>query len=148
MLEQIQTNVVTAVLIVRIQDNEFCFDMNDIQSIINPFRTKLAYVNDTKKMISYDTMEVPIIDFASIFSLEIGGGNDKRILILKRKKKSLSFFVDEVKELISFNYDCEEKLSLIPGVPDSPYLIGKVYFKGKSYLFPDIEYFFNNYFPN
>ena len=147
MLEQIQTNLVTAVLIIRIQDSVFCFDMNDVQTIINPFKTKLSYINNTKKVISYDSTEVPIIDFASIFSLENGNGKDKRILILKRKNQSLSFFVDEVKELISFNYDYEEKLSLIPGVPDTPDLIGQVYYKDKSYLFPDIDHLFNSYLP-
>lgn len=147
MLEQIQSNLVTALLIVRIQNKEFCFDMNDIQTIINPFRTNSTYKNGDTKTIIYDYTEIPIINFASLFSLESGNGVDSRILVFKKQTQSLGFFVDEVKELITFNRDGSEKINLFPTVPDNPNLIGNFYYKNQLFLFPDINELFNQYIP-
>jgi chemotaxis signal transduction protein len=147
MLEQIQSNLVTALLIVRIQDKEFCFDMNDIQTIINPFRANSTYKNGDTKTIIYDYTEIPIINFASLFSLESGNEVDSRILVLKKQTQSIGFFVDEVKELITFNRDGSEKLNLLPTSPDNPNLIGNVYYKNQLFLFPDIAELFNQYLP-
>lgn len=145
MLEQIQSSPVTAVLIAQIQDRQFCFDINDVQTIINPNSKNAIYRIGKTKKIYYDSTEIPIVDFASMFNLVYTEGNNTRIIVLNREKQSLAFFVDKINELISFNYRNQERLRLVSEVIDNPYLIGKVYVAKRSFLFPNLNQLFSDY---
>ena len=145
MLVQIKSSPVTAVLIAQIQDKQFCFDINDVKTIINPNRINSLYRYGKTKKILYDSAEIQIVDLASIFHLEYKDGNNTRIIVLNRDNQSLAFFVEEINELISFNYGNQERLRLISEVIDNPYLIGKVYVANRSFLFPNVNQLFSDY---
>lgn len=145
MLEQIKSSPVTAVLIAQIQDSQFCFDINDVQTIINPNRISPTYRVGKTKKIFYESSEIPIVDFASMFDLEYKEGKNTRIIVLNREKQSIAIFVDEITELISFNYENQERLRLESEVMDNPYLIGKVYISKRSFLFPNLMQLFSDY---
>ena len=146
MLKEIYSNQVAAILVIRINEKEFCFDMDDIYTIINPFRLNSNNHLSNLKVINYESMDIPIIDFASLFSMTNTTGIDNRILVLKKENQSLGFYVDQIVELITFNSEKKENLNLSLEVSDNPYLIGRVLFKNRLLIFPDTRLIFSNSF--
>lgn len=119
---------------------EFCANINDIYTIINPLEIAQPDIYaSVYPHIEIEGQNVPIINICEYLGLNNGTefGN-KRIVVVEAKEKMFGFFADKVKEVFTVGYKLKEKLSFV-SYDGKHFIKGVITYKNRLFYLPDFQ---------
>lgn len=132
-------NNISAVLIVTIEGNKFCFDIQNLYTIIFPEEAVINKKINDRYFIEIRNYSIPIVDLKAIFKLkENEDGINSRIIILDINNEKFGFFVDSIDEIINISEKNTDRIEIITEANSDMYSMNLLIY-GNIYKYPDFE---------
>ena len=90
--------------------------------------------------IIFKEKEIPLYYMGDLLNIKSTSKNkNKDILIFESNESPFGFGVDEVKEVLPLDEKIFENEIMTEKVADNKFLLGKIYFEGRTILLPDFD---------
>lgn len=124
----------TGMLVCRIANSEFCFDMKDLVKIVDP--PDNGEFGKQNWVIEFGGIIFQIIHINRIYKLHTTLSKTSKMILLDIDGKSICFLVDEVLEMIVPNEKSFESLVFVTS--NESYLKGTLEYEGRKILVPSM----------
>lgn len=139
MINKMNIERLTGLVIFELAGKEFCADIRDISAIINPTELYQQNLSEVENKIEINNMTIPLVDLYQIYGLRKNDTDgEKRILVVEIKNKLVGFFVEKVKEILTSSKEFLDNLKFIP-YEGKEYLNGALTYEGRKLFLPDLE---------
>lgn len=95
--------------------------------------------------ITYNKKKIPFYNVGDLLKIKsVSKNKNEHILIFDSKKGPVGFGTDEIKEILPWNEKIFEDEVKTEKTADNRFLLGKIYFQGRTILLPDFDRIINN----
>ena len=141
MLKTLQTDSLEnwmGILVFEISSMEFGSDIAHVH-VLHSVKQKLT----SEGYLLYNGKQVPLGNLSDLLNVK-SCSKYKYILIFESIEGPFGFGVDKLKEILPWNKKIFENEAKIEKVVDNKFLLGKIYFQGRTILLPDFDKIINN----
>jgi hypothetical protein len=126
----------SGLFIFKIQGKEFCMDLREILTVLNPQECNIR-LDVAESGLEYAGDSYKIIPFDVIYKLSCRKSPATRIILIKKKKTLVGFWVDEIIEIMAI----DEKSSKISQLEHSnnPHIKLILRYGEREMIVPDLE---------
>lgn len=142
---------INGLLIFSIGEHEFCIDISRVSAIIKPEEEKKYYEIYLKEMdlLKLYNGSFPVFNSKIFFGAENGEWtSDSRIILINCRHLVISLRADKVIEVISLIKTDDKNLLEAEIYSSDDYLIGKVKFENRNWLYPNIDKVCSQFIPD
>jgi len=134
-----------------IAGKEYGINLNILSSIIDPLRSYSSSdsFNISSESIKFEDREIPLIDIYSILKTKPPpqSKETRLIIVTKEGQETAAFFVERVKEFISFDFKNSTCLDYSDD-PGQEYLKWQLIYEDRYILIPDFDKILTEIIPN
>jgi chemotaxis signal transduction protein len=127
------------ILVFRVSSIEFGCNITRVH-----FLPSLKQKLTSEGHIIFDGKEIPFCYIGDLLKIKSSSKNKKEhILIFESNEGPFGFGIDEIKEVLAWNEKIFENELKTERVADKKFLLGKIYFEGRTIFLPDFDRIIN-----